>query len=60
MRKMCLGLEEYRARIGTWNARVSLRSAVGHVGTRGDINFIGAMTLCAAVIATLLVIGGVE
>ena len=23
MRIMCLGLEEYRARIGTWNARVS-------------------------------------
>lgn len=60
MRKMGLGLEEYRARIGTWNARVSLRSAVGRVRARGDENIIGAMTLCAAVIATLLVIGGVE
>ena len=60
MRKMGLGLEEYRARIGTWNARVTLRSAVGRVRARGDENIIGAMTLCAAVIATLLVIGGVE
>ena len=57
---MGLYLEDYRARVGTWAARVSWRSAVGHVGTRGDKNYIGAMTLCAAVIATLLVIGGVE
>jgi L-lactate utilization protein LutB len=37
-----------------------LRSAVGHVGTRGNKIFIGEMTLCAAVVAILLVIGGVE
>ena len=36
------------------------RTAVSQVGTRGDKTFLGAMTLCAAVIATLLVIGGVE
>lgn len=60
MRIMCLGLEEYRARIGTWNARVSLRSVVGQVGTREDENILETMTMCAAVIATLLVIGGVE
>lgn len=60
MREMGLYLEDYRARVGTWAARVSRRSAVGQVVTRGDKNFIGEMTLCAAVIATLLVIGGVE
>ena len=48
--------EEYRARICTWHARVALRSAVSQFGTRGDKNFLGAMTLCAAVTATLLVI----
>ena len=57
---MGLYLEDYRARVGNWAARVSWRSAVGHVGTRADKSYIGAMTLCAAVIATLLVIGGVE
>jgi len=40
--------------------RVSLWSVVGQVGTRGDKNIIGTMTLCTVVIATLLVIGGVE
>ena len=60
MRKMGLGLQEYRARIGTWYARVALRSAVSQAGTRGDKTFLVAMTLCAAVIASLLVIGGVE
>jgi hypothetical protein len=56
---MGLYLKDYRARVGTWAARVSWRSAFGQVGTRGDKNFIREMTLCAAVIATLLVIGGV-
>ena len=60
MRKMGLGLQDYRARVGTWHASVALRSAVSQVGTRGDKNLLGAMTLCAAVIATLLVIGGEE
>jgi len=58
VRKIGLGLQEYRAHIGTWHVRVALRSAVSQVGTRGDKTFLGAMTLCAAVIATLLVIGG--
>jgi hypothetical protein len=60
VRIMCLGLEKYRAHIGTWNARVSLRSVVGQVGTRGDENILGTMTLCAAVIATFLVFRGVQ
>ena len=60
MRKMGLGLQDYRARVGTWHASVALRSAVSQVGTRGDKTLLGAMTLCAAVIATLLVIRGVK
>jgi len=60
VRKMSLGLQEYRARIGTWHARVALRSVVSQVRKRADKTFLGAMTLCAAVIATLLVTGGVE
>jgi len=60
VRKMGLGLQEYRVCIGTWHARVALRSAVSQVGTCGDKTFLGAMTLCTAVVAILLVIGGVE
>jgi len=60
VRKMGLGLQDYRARVGTWHASVALRSAVSQVGTRGDKTLLGAMTLCAEVIATLLVIGGEE
>jgi hypothetical protein len=60
VRKMGLCLEDYRARVGTWAAKVSWRSAVGQVGTRGNKNFIGEMTLCTAVITTLLVTGRVE
>jgi hypothetical protein len=52
-------LEEYRAQVGTWSARSLRRSAVGHVGTRGGNNM-GQMILCAAILATLLMIGGVE
>jgi hypothetical protein len=53
-------LEDYRARVGTWAARFSWQSAVGHVGTRGGKIYVGPMILCAAVLANLLVIGGVE
>ena len=53
-------LEDYRARVGTWTARFSWRLAVGRVGTRGGNICMGAMVLCAAVLATILVIGGVE
>jgi hypothetical protein len=53
-------LEQYRARKGTWSARSSWRSAVGHVGTRGGNINMGQMILCAAILATLLMIGGVE
>ena len=59
MRDMGCYLEDYRARVGAWSARFTWRSAVGHVGTRGG-NCMGPMILCAAVLATLLVIGGVE
>jgi hypothetical protein len=53
-------LEDYRARVGTWTARLSWRSAVGHVGTSGGKIYVGPTILCAAVLATLLMIGGVE
>ena len=53
-------LEEYRARVGTWAARFSWRSAVGHVGKRGGNIYIRSIILCAALLGTLLMIGGVE
>ena len=52
--------EDYRARVDTWAVRFSWRSAVGHVGTRGGKIYMCPMILCAAVLATLLMIGGVE
>ena len=52
-------MEDYRARVGAWAARFSWRSAVGRVGTKGG-NRMGPIILCAAVLETLLVIGGVE
>jgi hypothetical protein len=52
-------LEDYRARVGTWAGRFSWRSAVGQA-TRGGNIYTGPMILCAAVLAVLLVIGGVE
>ena len=60
MRDMGCYLEDYRARVGTWAARFPWRSAVGRVGTRGGNICMGAMVLCAAVLATILVIGGME
>ena len=60
MRDIGCYLEDYRARLGTWAARFSWRSAVGLVGTRGGKICVEPMILCAAVLATLLVIGGVE
>jgi len=57
---MCCYLEEYRAWVDTWAAMSSWRSAVGHVGTRGGGIYLGPIILCPAVLATLLIIGGVE
>jgi len=53
-------LDDYQARVGSWAVRFSLRSAAGHVGTRGGKICMGPMILCAALLATLLMIGGVE
>jgi hypothetical protein len=53
-------LEDYRARAGTLAASLSWRSAVGHVGTSGGNICVGPTILCAAVLTTLLMIGGVE
>jgi hypothetical protein len=59
VRDMGCYLEDYRAGVGAWATRFSWRSAVRRVGTRGG-NCMGQMILCAAVLATLLLIGGVE
>jgi len=53
-------LEDYRPRVGAWPARASWRSAVGKVGKGGSGNPSGPKILSATVIATLLIIGGVE
>ena len=45
---------------GDWAARFSWRSAEDHVGTSGGKIYLGPMILCAAVLATLLMVGGVE
>jgi hypothetical protein len=50
----------YLARVGTWAARVWRRSAVGQVRTKEGKTDTGKMILYAMVIATLLIIGGVE
>ena len=60
MQDMGCYLEDYRGRVGACSARFSWRSAMGRVRTRGGKICTGPMILCAAVIATLLVIGGVE
>jgi hypothetical protein len=60
VRDMGCYLEDYRAWVGTWAARFVWRSAVGRGGTRGGKIFMESMILCAAVIANLLVIGGVK
>jgi len=53
-------LEDYRARVGVWSARTARRAAVGKVG-KGERKIpMTPMILSAAVIATLLIIGGVE
>jgi hypothetical protein len=53
-------LEVYRAHVGTWAARLSWRALQGQVNSGGFRCYIGTMFLCAAVLASLLVIGGVE
>jgi hypothetical protein len=53
-------MDFYWARVATWARRFSWRSAVRHVGTRGEKMYRGPIILCAAVLAFLLVIGGVE
>jgi len=55
---MCWYLEDYRTRVVTWAARSSWRLAVGRVGTTGKV-YMGPMILCPAVLATLLITGGV-
>ena len=49
-----------RARVGTWAARISWLSAAGRLETRGGIICMGPMILCAALLAAVLMIGGVD
>ena len=60
MRDMGCYLDNYRDRVGTWAAKFSWPSSVGRVGRRGGKIYIGPKILCAAVLANLLVIGGVD
>jgi hypothetical protein len=53
-------LEEHRARVGTWAARFSWRTAVGHVRSRGGKTYMGTVTEREVVIANLLITGRVE
>lgn len=53
-------LQDYRARVGTWAARNSWCTTQGHVSNGRVRSDLGAMILCAATLAVLLVIGGVE
>jgi len=53
-------LEYYWAWVGTWAVRFSWQSAVGHIGTKGGKIYMGPTILCTAILATSLMIGGVE
>jgi hypothetical protein len=53
-------LEKYRARLGTWTARTSWRTAQGRESNGQAISYMGNMLLCTAALTALLVIGGVE
>jgi hypothetical protein len=50
-------LEDYRARVGTWAARTTWRTAQGNAQV---VFCLGAMILCATTSAVLFVIDGVE
>ncbi|PNF17577.1 hypothetical protein B7P43_G15177 [Cryptotermes secundus] len=53
-------LEDYRARVGNWAARTPWRHAQGREVNGQARSYIGNMLLCAAALAIVLVIGGVE
>lgn len=53
-------LEDYWAQVGAWAARFSWRSTEGHVGTSGGKIYLGPIILCAVVLATSLMIRGVD
>jgi hypothetical protein len=53
-------LEEYQAPVGTWAAGLSWRAPQGQASSGNYRCDFGTMLLCAAVLASLLVIGGVE
>ena len=46
--------------MGTWAARFSWRSSVGRVETRKGKILMGSIMSCATLLASLLMIGGVE
>ena len=52
-------LEDYRAHVGTWAARTVWRAQGSNIN--GQVrSYLANACLCAAVLATILVIGGVE
>jgi hypothetical protein len=56
-------LADYRARVGTWAARISCVSRTSRRTAEGNghaILCLGTMILCATTLAVLLVIGGVD
>jgi hypothetical protein len=53
-------LEDYRAYVGTWDARTSWRTVQGQESNGQAISYIGNTLLCAATLTALLVINGVE
>jgi hypothetical protein len=57
---MGCSLEDYRARVGSWNAKTSWRTAQGRESNAQSISYIRNMLLCAVALTALLVIDGVE
>jgi hypothetical protein len=56
-------LADYRARVGTWAARIACVLRTSRQSAKGNghvILCLGNMILCATTLAVLLVIGGVE
>jgi hypothetical protein len=53
-------LEDYCVHVGNWAVRMSWLTAPGHATATRVASFLGSTILCAAVLATLLVIGGLE
>ena len=63
LENMCCYLAYYRARVGTWAARISCvwrTSRRTEEGNGHAVLCLGTTILCATTLAVLLIIGGVE